>query len=326
MKIIFFGTPHFAANILEFLLFKKSNVIGVVTSVDSQKGRGKKISFSPVKKIALESNIPILQPYDLNSIDFYKSLKNFNADIFIVVAFRMLPKKVWSIPKFGSINLHTSFLPNYRGAAPINWVLINNEKYTGVTIFLINEKIDSGQIIIQEMIKLTNETTAGQLHDILIQKGNALLIKSLSLVKANTVPFKKQVHDNKLKKAPKIYKQMLKIDWSKTANEIHNLIRGFSPYISENKILKNISICPGVWFLLKDKSNHSLRIKILLSKIEDAEGKNHLKISSDNKSYFKINVYDKAISIIYLQSEGKKIMRIDQFLSGYKIDNYHSIS
>ena len=317
MNIIFFGTPNFAARIAEGLVEKKHNIVAIVSAPDSKKGRGKKIKHTPVKKAAELLLIPVLQPTSLQDSNFIKKLKSFKAELFVVVAFRMLPEIVWKIPKKGSINLHTSLLPMYRGAAPINRVLINGEKKTGLTTFFINSKIDQGKIIMQEEIKLTKDITAGQLHNKLIKRGNKLLHNTINNI--NKINPTKQNNKLAISFAPKISKEELKIDWNKSAEEIHNQVRGLSPYIDEENNLKDVSICPSSWFLIKDVKGVR-RIKLQLTKVEDNIIQKKPNIQTDNSSFLRIIIKDKALSILKLQPEGKKSMNIKDFLLGNKLE------
>lgn len=325
MKIIFFGTPDFAANNLKHLIKNNYDIVAVVTSPDTKAGRGKKIKPSAVKDVAKINSIPIIQPEKLKSDIFITKLKDLNADLFIIVAFRMLPEIVWKIPKKGSMNLHTSLLPNYRGAAPINWVLINGENETGVSTFFINNEIDSGEIIKQKSIQLTNSITAAQLYNTLIKEGNKLIIDSIDAIKHNSTVLIPQTNYNNKLKAPKLKKELLKINWEKSAFEIHNLVRGLSPFYKENIILKNISICPAAWFILESPNGKQKRIKLHLTKVIKAEKRNLLCINTDNKSYLNIHTKNGIISILNLQAEGKKPMTIQQFLQGNKITHEHQI-
>lgn len=319
MKIIFFGTPNFAANNLQSLIEKGHDIVAVVTPPDSKKGRGKKLKPCAVKEIAIEYNIPVLQPIKLKDESFINELESFNADLFVVVAFRMLPKVVWNIPPKGTINLHTSLLPNYRGAAPINRVLINGEKETGITTFFIDENIDSGAIIAQERVDLSENTTAAELHNTLMNKGSKLLVHTIGLISENQVKQTTQQLTPEMKEAPKLTKELLKIDWNKSAEDIHNLIRGLSPYIDNNTRLKDVAICPSAWFVLQDENGNQKRIKAHLSKIIESDSKEILSLETDNKTYLNIITSKNAISILNLQAEGKNPMTIQQFLQGNKI-------
>jgi len=325
MKIIFFGTPNFAANNLKTLLNAGYEVVAVVCPADSRKGRGKQLQSCAVKKVGQENNITVLQPLKLKSEYFIETLKSFNADLFVVVAFRMLPELVWSLPKEGTINLHTSLLPNYRGAAPINWVLINGERETGITTFFIDKQIDAGAIIQQEKIELTKNTTAAELHNTLMNKGSELLINTLNSIKNNAIVQTPQQHSAVMLEAPKLTKELLKIDWGKSANEIHNLIRGLSPFLDNKTQLKDVAICPSAWFVLQDNNGVQKRIKVHLSEIVSTQSDNLLSIKTDNKTYLHIVASKNAISIINLQAEGKNPMTIEQFLQGNKINENYKV-
>tara|TARA_B100000902_G_scaffold63639_1_gene70378 strand:- start:8856 stop:9833 length:978 start_codon:yes stop_codon:yes gene_type:complete len=324
MRIIFFGTPDFAAKILEKLIVNKNNIICAVTAPDKQRGRNNKIIPTEVKIVALKNKVPVLNPENLKDQLFIDALKSYNADLFVVVAFRFLPQIVWNIPAKGCINLHTSYLPNYKGAAPINRVLFNNENHTGVTTFYINEHIDSGKIIMREKIPINNDTTAGQLYISLRENGYKLLEKTLVKIKNNI--FNNEIINTEIteKYAPKLTKELLKIDWNKSAAEIHNLIRGLSPFINKNLILKNISICPSAWFILK-QNDINIRVKIQLSILSKRTTRPHLYIDTDNKKYLKIAVNGKYLEISQLQLEGKRSMDIKTFLQGNKIINSSEI-
>ena len=325
MKIVFFGTPYFAATNLNALINARYDIVGIVCPPDSKKGRGKQLKPCAVKEVGIANNIPVLQPLKLRDKDFLMQLKSLNADLFVVVAFRMLPQSVWSLPIKGTINLHTSLLPNYRGAAPINWVLINGEKETGITTFFIDQQIDSGAIIKKEMIKLTDKTTAAELHNSLMNKGSKLLINTLNSIKNNTINHQKQEQDLAISVAPKLTKKLLKIDWNKSAKEIHNLVRGLSPFLDNNTKLKDIAICPSAWFILQDDKGIKKRIKLHLSEEVSNNSDKLLSIKTDNKTYLHINTKKNAIAILNLQTEGKNPMTIQQFLQGNKINNNFTI-
>ena len=326
MKIVFFGTPNFAATNLNVLINAGYDILGIVCPPDSKQGRGKQLKPCSVKEVGIEYNIPVLQPLRLRDNDFINQLKSLNADLFVVVAFRMLPQSVWSLPSKGTINLHTSLLPNYRGAAPINWVLINGENETGITTFFIDQQIDSGAIIKQEKIKLTNSTTAAELHNTLMNKGSDLLIDTLNAINDNTINHQEQEHNLAISEAPKLTKGLLKIDWNKTANEIHNLVRGLSPFLDNNTKLKDIAICPSAWFILEDDKGVQKRIKLHLSDVVSNNSDKILSIKTDNKTYFHIITNSNAIAILNLQAEGKNPMTIQQFLQGNKINENFLVS
>ncbi len=325
MKIVFFGTPDFAANNLDYLIKNKYDIITVVTSPDSRKGRGKEIKPSAVKVLAEINSIPILQPEKLQSDQFVAKLEDLNADLFVIVAFRMLPEVVWRIPKKGSMNLHTSLLPNYRGAAPINWVLMNGERETGVSTFFVNHHIDTGAIIKQKKIEITNDITAAQLYSILLIEGNKIIISSIDAIGNNSVILTPQQKNSNISVAPKLTKALLKINWDKSAIEIHNLVRGLSPFAEHKRILKNISIFPSAWFILENPNGEQKRIKLHLTRVIELETKNSLCIETDNKSYLNILTKKGVISILNLQAEGKKPMTIQQFLQGNKITTTYKI-
>ena len=318
MKIVFFGTPSFASIILDEII-NNHNVVGIVTSTDTKKGRGKKIKESAVKILAKENNLPILQPLNLKDPKFVDDLIQLQADLYIVIAFRMLPKIVWEIPKLGTINLHASLLPNYRGAAPINWVIINGETQTGVTTFFINEEIDKGNIILSKIIEINNNITAAQLHNSLIVIGKNLMTKTIELfIKSdgNEINTTKQLN-NSLKSAPKLSKELSKINWSDSIIKINAKIHGLSPLLSNNDLLKDVSICPSAWFEIHDEKEVK-RIKVQKSEIVEIKNKN-AKIDTDNSTYLNINFNNKALSIKNLQMQGKNPMNIKQFLQGNKI-------
>ncbi|MDG2138823.1 MAG: methionyl-tRNA formyltransferase [Flavobacteriales bacterium] len=319
MKIIFFGTPNFSSQILKEIS-KNNDILCVVTGEDSKQGRGKKIQFPDIKKTGIELGVPVLQPKNLKDQIFIKSLQNFNADVFLVIAFRKLPKEVWEIPKKGTINLHTSLLPEYRGAGPINWVLINGEKTTGVTCFYINEIIDQGNIITQKKINLDQNITAAQLHNQMIIDGIEIVsetIKQITEERINTII---QSENKDLKNAPKIHKELLRINWNEPINKIHNKIRGLSPYLDDNELLKDVSICPCAWFKLNNK-----RVKIQKTSICEVIN-NDSRIDTDNKNYLHINFKNKALALEMIQIEGKKPMLIKQFLQGNRINSSDKIS
>ncbi len=326
MKIIFFGTPKFAAYNLLHLLKSNQKIVSVVTPPDSKTGRGKKIKFCAVKEVALAKNLPILQPTNLKQDEFILQLKKLKADIFIIVAFRKLPELVWKIPPKGTINLHASLLPKYRGAAPINRVLINGESETGVTTFFINNNIDTGEIIHQAKTKVNNATTAGQLHETLKDLGNNILIDTIKSIRNNIVTTTIQKAEKNIIYAPKLNKDLLKINWKKSATKIHNIVRGLSPYINENAILKDISICPSAWFFIEDESGNKKRVKLHRTKVIKGRKKNMQQIMTDNKTYLHINTDEDVISVLNLQIEGKNSMKIHDFLQGRKITKEHKIT
>jgi len=230
LKIVFMGTPHFAVSILKVLVEHNYNITGVITAPDKPAGRGRKLQQSAVKDYALSVGLPVLQPTNLKDLDFIEELISLKANLQIVVAFRMLPRVVWEIPEYGTFNLHASLLPNYRGAAPINWAIINGEEKRGVTTFFIDEKIDTGEIILQEEIEIDKTETAGELHDKLMGLGSKVVLQTVSLIENGDAQTQKQIENKNIKTAYKIFKDTCKIDWSKNIQDIYNLIRGLSPY------------------------------------------------------------------------------------------------
>ncbi len=301
MKIIFMGTPDFAVPSLNALLSSSNTVAAVVTGPDKERGRGQKVSFTPVKEAAVKNNIPVLQPESLKDKDFISQLKSFNADLFVVVAFRILPREVFTIPSKGSFNLHGSLLPKYRGAAPIQWALIKGETETGVTTFMLEDKVDTGNILLQEKLKIDEEDDFGTLHDKMSLLGAEIVLQTVSLIDNGKYELKKQ-DDSLTSAAPKITKELCEINWNKSAEEIHNMIRGLSPF-------------PGAFFKFKDKTIKIYKTKILqnqnLSAGEFYQTKNSLAIGTGTGS----------LDILELQQEGKRRMKIDEFLRGFSFVN-----
>ncbi|NSW44568.1 MAG: methionyl-tRNA formyltransferase [Bacteroidales bacterium] len=311
MKIVFMGTPQFAAYTLKELLKSQHQIVAVVTVPDKPAGRGLKLKQSEVKQIALEHQIPLLQPERLKDESFIASLKSYQADLFVVVAFRMLPKEVWSIPPKGTINIHASLLPQYRGAAPINWAIINGEKTTGVTLFFINEQIDCGKIINFKEVPILPHYNAGMLHDVLMQEGAQLLISTLPSIEFNEIePIEQSsfiIQEQELKSAPKITPELCKINWSLKIEQIHNLIRGLSPYPAAFTTLINL------------KNNKTLHLKIFSSEIIDGKHESPCgTIITDKKNYLYITADGGILQINECQPEGKKRMTIKDFLNGFK--------
>ncbi|MBO4875233.1 MAG: methionyl-tRNA formyltransferase [Bacteroidales bacterium] len=304
--IIFMGTPEFAVTSLKTLLDKGYNVKAVVTTPDKPAGRGKAIQFSDVKKFALEHNLPILQPEKLKSPEFLAQLKEIDADLFVVVAFRMLPKEVWAMPRLGTINLHAALLPDYRGAAPINHAIINGETETGITTFYIDEDIDTGKIIMQEKCAIEPDDNIGTLYDKLMFIGAEAVCKTVDIIASGNVNAIEQdsIRTEGLHPAPKITKEFCQINWCSKAVDIHNLIRGLSPY-------------PAAWCYLKD----DITAKIFTSSYSN-EKHDHKPgtFVTDNKSFLKVAAADGFVSIHELQMQGKKRMAIKDFLNGFKFN------
>ncbi|MCP3930515.1 MAG: methionyl-tRNA formyltransferase [Bacteroidetes bacterium] len=296
------GTPEFAVPSLEILLHNNYEVVGVVTSTDKWGGRGnKKRMESAVKKCALSNNIPILQPKNLKDPYFIKDLKDLNANLQVVVAFRMLPEVVWNMPEFGTFNLHGSLLPKYRGAAPINWAIIKGEKETGVTTFFIRHEIDTGDIVIQEKMPIGENETAGEIHDKMMHLGAETVLKTVNLIDLNMMELNRQNH-SLATKAPKIFHETCEIDFYQEASHVHNFIRGLSPY-------------PAAWTVLDGKKLKLFKTTKEISAHENNPGA----IITDNKHSLKIATKDGYVHILELQLQGRKRMDVKAFLNGYSI-------
>jgi methionyl-tRNA formyltransferase len=304
LRIVFMGTPDFAVATLEALLRSKFNVVGVITAPDRPAGRGRKLQQSAVKKFALDKNLPILQPTNLKSEEFISELNALNANLQIVVAFRMLPSIVWKMPEFGTFNLHASLLPEYRGAAPINWAIINGETKTGVSTFYIDEKIDTGNIILQEEVNINDDDTVGELHDKLMAVGSRLVVKTANLIAKSKVETQKQPK-REHKTAPKLFPQTCTINWDQSLNDIYNLIRGLNPYPTARTTLVNGSdkIQVKIYDVKKVFEKHSIETgRIVLGKKE-----------------LKVAVKDGFLLIETLQLSGKRKMKSTDLLNGFKI-------
>ena len=307
MKIVFMGTPQFAVTALDTIFRSKHEILGVVTSTDKPAGRGNKIQQSAVKKYALENNITIYQPEKLKDESFIKNLEELNADLFVVVAFRMLPEIIWKIPKKGTINLHASILPNYRGAAPINWAIINGEKESGVTTFFINDKIDTGDVLLNEKTEIKDGETAGELHDELMHIGSKLLLKTINTIEKENYQTTKQKKTENQSVAPKLKRDNTKINWSKSAFSIRQLILGLNPY-------------PGAWTII-NKEKKPYNFKIFNAKLSDQKVPEKNILIDDNKLF--VGTKTNALELIEVQMEGKKKMMVNEFLKGNKnIKNY----
>jgi methionyl-tRNA formyltransferase len=309
-RIVFMGTPEFAVASLDALVQAGCNIVGVITAPDKPAGRGMKLTESAVKKYAVEKQLHILQPVKLKDPVFLSALKNLQADLQIVVAFRMLPEVVWNMPPMGTINLHGSLLPQYRGAAPINWAVINGEKETGVTTFKLQHEIDTGNILLQESFPIGEDETAGEVHDKMKEIGAQLLVKTVEGLAKGTLtemPQKAEGREQKaeentqLKHAPKIFTETCKIDWNHSVIAIYNLIRGLSPY-------------PAAFTYLNDKMLKIYKAKKELHNAPKSAGS----FETDNKTYLKFAGSDGYIYVTELQLEGKKKMGIEEFLRGYR--------
>jgi methionyl-tRNA formyltransferase len=313
LRIVFMGTPEFAVAPLGSLLMNGYNIVSVVTSPDKPAGRGRTVTKSAVKLFAESNYLPLLQPENLKNPVFIERLKRLNPDIFIVVAFRMLPQEVWKIPARGTINLHASLLPQYRGAAPINHVIINGETMTGVTTFLIDDKIDTGNILLRQEVPIFPFENAGDLHDKLMKHGARLVIKTLEGLAGNFIKPQNQssfiMPGEILKPAPKIFPDYCTIEWKHDPQKIHNFIRGLSPYPCARAAFKN--------------ENRSISYKIFESQPETAK---HLlqsgQIVSDGTSFIKIACAAGFIRVLSLQAEGKKRLSTEDFLRGFKMEEF----
>ena len=310
MKIVFFGTPEFAASQLEAILAAGYEVAAVVTMPDKPAGRGKKLQCSEVKKTALAHGLPLLQPEKLKDPDFLQELASFQADLFVVVAFRMLPATVWKMPPLGTFNLHASLLPQYRGAAPINHAIINGETETGLTTFFLNEEIDKGAVILREPIRIRPDETAGELHDALMELGNQAVVKTLRMIERNEVQTVTQevlAAGMALKEAPKIYKDFCYVRWEQDCKTIYNHIRGLSPY-------------PAAHTQLQSDQGECVDLKIYAAQIEPcAHGKQPGQVETDHKTFLKVAARDGYLRLTQLQQAGKNAMGIEELLRGLRL-------
>jgi len=303
LRIIFMGTPEFAVPSLQILLKNNIDVVAVVTAPDKPQGRGQKISYSPVKECALQHNIPVLQPTNLKAPEFLETLKSYQATLQIVVAFRMLPEVVWSMPPLGTFNLHASLLPQYRGAAPINWAIINGEKETGISTFFLKHEIDTGSIIYQEREPIHEDDTVGTLYERLMNKGSQLVLKTVRGIEAGNYPSIPQPADVEIKHAPKIFKETCQINWNTPSEAVRNFVRGLNPH-------------PTAWTIIREKNFKIFRVSVADKKnTEDTPGT----IDTDNKQYLYIKTSNGWVSVDELQPEGKKRMAIQEFFRGNKV-------
>lgn len=315
MKIVFFGTPEFAVESLDRLVKDGYDIAAVVTMPDKLAGRGHKLIQSDVKKYALSKNIPVLQPPKLKAPEFLDQLRDINADLFVVIAFRMLPREVWAMPPLGTFNLHAALLPKYRGAAPINHAVINGEHETGVTTFFINEEIDTGEIIAQQSIEINDSDDAGSVHDKLMYLGAEMTADTVALLEKGAVKTIPQPQ-GEFVPAPKIFKQDCKIDWNKPVKDVHNLVRGLSPY-------------PAAWSILHDTNDKVFDVKIFKTAIPDSDispdGK-HIDSLPGNVLVINHKLYvackDGWLEILSLMPAGKKRMDASAFLLGYNPDRF----
>lgn len=301
LRIIFMGTPEFAVPSLEKLIEHKYNIVAVITAPDKPQGRGQKIVYSPVKVCALEHGITVLQPLNLKSPEFLAGLKSYNANLQIVVAFRMLPEAVWSMPSLGTFNLHASLLPQYRGAAPINWAIINGEKETGATTFFLKHEIDTGSIIFQVKEPILDDDDAGSLYERLMIKGAGLVLKTVRAIEEDNCPSVPQEENQIIKHAPKIFKENCEIQWNRSSEEVRNFVRGLSP-------------SPAAWTRIFGKVFRIFRVSHAKSTVDTKEFSH-----TDNKTFLHMKTTDGWVSIDEIQPEGKKRMGIQEFFRGNRL-------
>jgi len=297
------GTPEFAVPSLEALVKSGCQVVAVITAPDKPQGRGQELKGSPVKECAMKHNIPLLQPINLKSPEFIENLRSFKADLQIVVAFRMLPEAVWNMPRLGTFNLHASLLPQYRGAAPINWAIINGEMETGVTTFFLRHEIDTGSILFQEKEPILTDDDAGSLYERLMNKGADLVAKTVTAIESGSYKPLEQGHAQGLKAAPKIFKETCAINWHHTSTEIRNFVRGLSPY-------------PAAWTKVHDKVYKIYRVEVEMSSGKDR----HNAWETDNKTFLRFRTSDGWVNVLELQPEGRKRMSIIEYFRGNKFE------
>ncbi len=308
LRVVFMGTPEFSVGILKSIQNSQHELVGIVTVADKPAGRGQQLSESAVKKFAVQENIPVLQPLKLKDEVFINKLAGFEADVFVVVAFRMLPDIVWKMPKKGTFNLHASLLPDYRGAAPINWTLINGDSVSGLSTFFIDEEIDTGKVIFQEELQLSKNETAGELHDRMIVIGGDLVVKTLDgIVKKSISPIPQIEFTSTLNRpAPKLFKENTRITWNNDIVQIHNLIRGLSPY-------------PCAWTIWENEKQGVKNVKIFLSMVSEETGE--FGLWSNKKQVFFTNESG-TIELLQFQIEGKKRLSAQEWLVGNKISDW----
>ncbi|MBR4229100.1 MAG: methionyl-tRNA formyltransferase [Bacteroidales bacterium] len=307
MRIVYFGTPDFAVESLDAIMQSRHEVAAVVTVPDRQAGRGQKVIFSAVKDYALEHNLPLLQPEKLRDPEFLASLASYNADCFVVVAFRMLPETVWAMPRLGTFNLHASLLPRFRGAAPINWAIMQGERETGVTTFLLNHKIDEGAILLQERTPIAADETAGSLHDRLAAMGRTLVVRTLDGLQAGTLMPHPQQGDPC--PAPKIFKDDCRIDFTRTCDEVDRHVRGLAPY-------------PAATMTLVNPDGEEVLFKVFEVSLEKAEKTSPGTLICDGKKVLKIATADGFVRIITLQMSGKRKNNVEDFLRGNSLNGW----
>lgn len=312
MKVVFMGTPDFAVSSLNAICQAGYNVVGVVTVPDRQTGRGLKVTYSPVKQYALDHQLPLLQPEKLRDEQFQATLRSWDADIFVVVAFRMLPQSVWAMPSMGTFNLHASLLPQYRGAAPINWAIINGEQETGVTTFMLNERIDEGGILLQRTTPITPDDNAETLHDRLASMGSQLVVETLHGLQQGTLHPKPQPIVTELNLAPKIFKPDCAINWNQQGRRVVDFIRGLSPY-------------PAATMLMEDDKGQEQSFKVFQASFQSDANSAVGQLVTEKKSVLKIGVKDGFLHVLSLQLSGKKRITAEEFLRGHDVKNWRII-
>jgi methionyl-tRNA formyltransferase len=304
LRIVFMGTPDFAVPTLQALVEHNYNVVAVITAPDKPAGRGQKIQQSPVKEYAVSQGIPVLQPTNLKSEVFLEELRSYQANLQIIVAFRMLPEVVWAMPELGSFNIHGSLLPQYRGAAPINWAIINGEKETGVTSFFLKHEIDTGDLLFQERVPILEEDNFGSMYEKLKYKGAELAVRTVHAIERGEVQPQPQLASAETKHAPKIFKETCEINWDQPAQQVRDFIRGLSPY-------------PAAWTRFDGKTFKIFRTEVVSDTTYTLEPG---QIQSDNKTYLHVQTAKGVLSVLDLQMEGKKRMPVQDLLRGYKFD------
>ena len=312
MKVVFMGTPDFAVSSLDAICQAGYNVVGVVTVPDRQTGRGLKVTYSPVKQYALDHQLPLLQPEKLRDEQFQATLRSWDADIFVVVAFRMLPQSVWAMPSMGTFNLHASLLPQYRGAAPINWAIINGEQETGVTTFMLNERIDEGGILLQRTTPITPDDNAETLHDRLASMGSQLVVETLRGLQQGTLHPQPQPIVTELNLAPKIFKPDCAINWNQQGRRVVDFIRGLSPY-------------PAATMLMEDDKGQEQSFKVFQASFQSDANSAVGQLVTEKKSVLKIGVKDGFLHVLSLQLSGKKRITAEEFLRGHDVKNWRII-
>ena len=312
MKVVFMGTPDFAVSSLNAICQAGYNVVGVVTVPDRQTGRGLKVTYSPVKQYALDHQLPLLQPEKLRDEQFQATLRSWDADIFVVVAFRMLPQSVWAMPLMGTFNLHASLLPQYRGAAPINWAIINGEHETGVTTFMLNERIDEGGILLQRTTPITPDDNAETLHDRLASMGSQLVVETLHGLQQGTLHPQPQPIVTELNLAPKIFKPDCAFNWNQQGRRVVDFIRGLSPY-------------PAATMLMEDDKGQEHSFKVFQASFQSDANSAVGQLVTEKKSVLKIGVKDGFLHVLSLQLSGKKRITAEEFLRGHDVKNWRII-